>query len=71
MLHAVSVFTYFVASLASVLVGHDESKPAPAASGDQEDAPLSEKEAAVLRRLLARHAARRSSSRPSRRAAGP
>lgn len=55
MLYAVSVFTYFVASLASVLVGHDESRqPKQSAENAAGRITLTEDEARVVRRILAR-----------------
>jgi voltage-gated potassium channel len=55
MLYAVSVFTYFVASLASVLIGHDQSKESEDAARDQGGKlVLSADEAKVVRRILSR-----------------
>jgi voltage-gated potassium channel len=55
MVYAVSVFTYFVASLASVLVGHDNTEQAKDASNEQQGAfYLTGDEAKVLRNVLAR-----------------
>lgn len=56
MLYAVSVFTYFVASLASVLIGHDETKQASDVKTDAvAKSMLTEREVQVLRELLARN----------------
>ncbi len=55
MFYAVSVFTYFVASLASLLVGHDESEETKkAAQTAPAQLTLTEDEARVVRNILSR-----------------
>lgn len=55
MFYAVSVFTYFVASLASVLIGHDESKDSQQAARDADrKLELTEDEVKVVRKILSR-----------------
>ena len=58
MLYAVGVFSYFIASIASVLVGLDAGTETPAADPDGDPAgdrvTLSEKELEVLRGILGR-----------------
>lgn len=51
MFYAVSVFTYFVASLASVLVGHDSDQPPTRSAAGVQITP---EEALVLQRVLTR-----------------
>ena len=54
MLYSVSIFTYFVASLASALTGHDREKAAEPEPGTAVSVQLSAEEAAALRRLVER-----------------
>lgn len=54
MLYAVGVFSYFIASIASVLVGLDSQKPSEDSQRPADRVRLDAEERAVLRRLLDR-----------------
>jgi len=54
MLYAVGIFSYFIASIASVLVGADSQKPSDDAGGKGGTFRLDAQETATLRRILDR-----------------
>ncbi len=54
MLYAVGIFSYFIASIASVLVGIDSERPPEGAGREAGGVRLDAEETATLRRILAR-----------------
>ena len=54
MLYAVGIFSYFIASIASVLVGIDSESPPEGAGRDAGGVRLDAEETATLRRILDR-----------------